>query len=189
MQVTVTGRHFEVTSALRTHLDVRLRRMHRFLGKWESAHVTLSAEKHRCCAEIVLHAAGRDFTCKDVSEDMFSALDRVADKMDKQLQRFKDKRASARKNAGRVNGANGMTKMGTLRVLRAGTTGRGANEHDVVEAADYPIDVLSVDEAIARLEENGERFLVFANRATELIHVVYRLEDGNYGVVNLHAAS
>src|SRR5262249_14067612 len=146
MQVTVTGRHFEVTSALRAHLDVRLRRMHRFLGKWESAHVTLSAEKHRCRAEIVLHAAGRDFTCKDVCEDMFSALDRVSDKMDKQLQRFKDKRASARKNAGRVNGANGM-KMGTLRVLRADTIGRGANEHDVVEAADYPIDVLTVDEA------------------------------------------
>lgn len=187
MQVTVTGRQFEVTAALRRHLDVRLSRMQRYLERLQGAHVTLSTQKHLYRAEIVLHAAGRDFTSKDTAEDMYSAIDRVTDKLDKQLARFKDKRTSRRKNAGRQNGTNGGAKYGTLRVLRADTVGRGVDAHDVVAAADYPIEGMTVDDAISKLEQNGDAFLVFTNRATELIHVVYRLPDGNYGVVNLHA--
>lgn len=187
MQVTVTGRQFEITAALRRHLDVRLARMHRYLGHLQSAHVTLSTQKHLYRAEMVLRGDGRDFTSKDTAADMYSAIDRVADKVDKQLVRFKDKRHSLRKGAGRQNGANGQAKYGTLRVLRADTVGRGIEAHDVVSAADYPIEGMTVDDAIQKLERSGDGFLVFTNRATELIHLVYRLPDGNFGVVNLHA--
>ena len=188
MQVTVTGRQFEITPALRRHLDVRLNRMHRYLDRLHGAQVTLSTQKHLYRAEVVLHANGRDFTSKDTAEDMYSAVDRVADKLDKQLARFKDKRTSQRKNAGRQNGADGAPKYGTLRVLRADTVGRGIDAHDVVSAADYPIEGMTVDDAIQKLERSGESFLIFTNRATELIHLVYRLPDGNFGVVNLHSA-
>jgi putative sigma-54 modulation protein len=185
MQVTVTGRHFEVSPALRSYLDERLNRMHRYMGKIQSAHVTLSAEKHRHHAEIVLHLGGRDFTGKEVSEDMQSAVDRVTEKLEKQLLRFKDKRTTARKRAGGLNGA---AKQGTLRVVRADSVGKGLDGLEILEAGDYAIEDLTVDEAIGKLEERGDRFVVFTNRGTDLIHVVYKLPDGNFGVLNLHAA-
>jgi putative sigma-54 modulation protein len=187
MHVTVTGRHFEVTPALRSYLDVRLARMERYAGSIHSAHVTLSAEKHRHRAEIALRSHGKEFTGKDVSEDMFSAVDRVAEKLDKQLRRFKDRRTSARKNAGKTV-VNGVGRHGTLRVLRADTVGRGPHEHELVMAGEYDIDALTVDDAIVRLENGRDAFVVFASRATDGIHVVYKLPDGNYGVLNLHAA-
>jgi putative sigma-54 modulation protein len=186
MQVTVTGRHFEVTPALRSYLDVRLSRMHRFMGKIQSAHVTLSLEKHRHRAEIVLRTQGREFTSKEVSVDMFAAVDRVTDKLEKQLLRFKDRRTTTRK---RGAGANGASKLGTLRVLRAESVGRGPDAHDLLDAGDYAIEHLTVDEALLRLEESDESFIVFAIRGTELIHIAYKLPDGNYGVLNLHAGA
>jgi len=47
---------------------------------------------------------------------------------------------------------------------------------------------LSIDEAIQKLEGQDQEFMVFANRATDAIHVVYKLPDGNYGVLNLNTA-
>jgi ribosome hibernation promoting factor len=186
MRVSVTGRRYEVTPALRTYLDARIARLERFAGAITSAHVTLSAEKHRHRAEIVLRLGGKEFTGKEVSEDMYSALDRVAEKLERQVRRNKRRRVAARRSGPGVR-TNGRPLSGTLRVLRADTVGRGAEIHDVVQAGDYPIESMTVDEAILRLEQAEDGFLVFSNRATDLIHVVYKQADGNYGVLNLHA--
>jgi putative sigma-54 modulation protein len=191
MQISVTGRHCEVTSAQRKYLDARLERLHRFADRIQSAQVTLSAEKHRSKAEVVLHLDGRDFRSRDTSEDMYAAIDGVAAKLEKQLRRFKSRRTTARKTAARKTSAaktNGQAALsGTLRVLRAGSVGSGTERHDVLAASDYPLETLTVDEAILRLEQRDEGFVVFSSTASELIHIVYKMQDGNYGVLNLHA--
>jgi putative sigma-54 modulation protein len=188
MQVTVTGRHFEVRPALRSYLDVRLERLLRYIGKIESAHVMLSAQKSQHRAEIVLHAAGKEFTSRAVSDDMYAAVDSVVDKVEKQLRRFKDRRMTARKNGVKA-AANGDAKLGTLRVLRADTVGNGTLQHDLLEALDYPLIDLTVDEAIAQLQKSGDPFVVFLHQASADLHVVYLRPDGNFGVLNLHATA
>lgn len=189
MRVTVTGRHFEVTPAVRSYVDARLGRMHRYTGRIQSAHVTLSTEKHRHRAEIILESDGREFTSKDVSEDMFSALDSVTHKIEKQLRRHKDKRTTSRKGGRRADKGNGAPRIGTLRVLRGTSVGSGPHEHDVLEAGDYPMESLTVDEAILSLESSGREFVVFTNRATDVVHVAYKLPNGHYGVLNLNTVS
>lgn len=188
MHVTVTGRHFEVTPAVRSYVEARLGRMHRYTGQIESAHVTLTSEKHRHRAEIMLESGGREFASKDVSEDVFSALDGVTQKLERQLRRHKDKRTTARKLGARDAKTNGVPRIGTLRVLRATSVGSGPEAHDIVEAGDYPIETLTVDEAIVRLEAGPHEFLVFSNRATDVVHIVYKLPEGHYGVLNLNTA-
>jgi putative sigma-54 modulation protein len=191
MQVTVTGRHFDVAPNLRRYVDVRLQRMHRFLDKIDKAHVTLAAEKRGHRAEILLQVNGHDFAVKDTAEDAVSAVDRVADKLEKQLRRYKDKRATARKSGPRREAStNGEAeRVGTLRVLRAESVGQGAELHEILRAQDHPIEQLSVDEALARLEDLDEGFLVFSNRGNDHLHIVYRTPDGNFGVLNLHASA
>jgi len=186
MQVSVTGRHYEVTPALRTYLDARISRFERYDDSIHSAHVTLSTEKHLHHAELVVRIGGKEFTSKETSEDMYSAVDRVSDKVETQLRRHKGRKTSSRRSTRGTTASNGDLS-GTVRVLRAGTVGSGPDQHDVVRAADFPIHTLTVDEAILRLEQAEEKFVVFANRATDLIHVVYKQDDGNYGVLNLHA--
>jgi len=184
MQVSVTGRHYEVTPALKAYVDARVDRFSRWATPL-STQVMLSAEKHRHKAEIILRIEGKEFAGKDQSEDMYSAVDRAADKLEKQLRRFKDKRTTARKN-GLVMRGNGAWMSGTLRVLKAGSVGKGPEQHEIVRAADYKLEPMTIDEAIVRLEDQEEQFVVFTNRGTDLIHIVYRNEAGDYGVLNLH---
>lgn len=191
MQVTVTGRHFDVTPNLRRYVDVRLQRLHRIFAKIDKAHVTLAAEKRGHRAEILLHVTGHNFAVKDTAEDAVSAVDRVADKLEKRLRRFKDKRTTARKSGPRRVAADGngtgTERVGTLRVLAAESVGQGLDLHHILRAQDHPIEHLSVDEALGRLKDLDEGFLVFANRGNDHLHIVYRMSDGNYGVLNLHA--
>jgi len=184
MQVSVTGRHYEVTPALKAYVDARVDRFSRWATP-VSTQVMLSAEKHRHKAEILLRVEGKEFAGKDQSEDMYSAVDRAADKLEKQLRRFKDRRTTARKNGQAVR-SNGAWISGTLRVLKAGSVGKGSEQHEILRAADYKLEPLTIDEAIVRLEEQQEPFLVFSNRGTDLIHIVYRDREGDYGVLNLH---
>ena len=190
MQVTVTGRHFEVTPAVRSYVEARLGRMHRYMAKIRSAHVTLTTEKHRHRAEIVVESDGREFTGKGVSEDMFSALDSVTHKLEKQIRKYKDKRTTTSRKAGRrVLRTNGGLQIGTLRVLRGTSVGAGPHSHDILETGDYPLEELTVDEAILRLEAGDRDFLVFTNRATDVVHIVYKLPGGDYGVLNLNTTA
>jgi putative sigma-54 modulation protein len=151
--------------------------------------VTLSLEKHRHRAEVVLLSKGREFTGKQISEDMFSALDQVAEKLERQVRRYKDKRTTVRKSSGRRMAAgDGRTPLPAgLRIVRGGSVGRGPHAHEIVATGEYPIEKLSVDEAIQRLGSVDEEFMVFANRATEAYHVVYKTPDGDFGVLNLEA--
>lgn len=184
MRISVTGRHCEVTPAQRTYLDARLERLHRFADKIQSAQVTLSTEKHRNSAEIVVHLDGKDFRSRETSVDMYSAIDAMAAKIEKQLRRFKSKRTTTRKSG--AARANGSSLSATLRVLRAESVGSGPEGHDLVSASDFPIETLTVDEAILRLERHDQKFVVFSNSSTDLIHIVYKTPDGDYGVLNLH---
>jgi putative sigma-54 modulation protein len=112
----------------------------------------------------------------------------VADKLEKQLRRFKGRRTASRRGAAtRSAKLNGTPVSGMLRVLRAGTVGRGVEQHEILVAGDFPIEAMTVDEAILRLESAEENFVVFSNRASDLIHIVFKRPDGNYGVLNLHA--
>ena len=188
MQVSVTSRHFEITPALKTYMDARMDRFQRWVSNIQSAQVTLGSEKHRHTAEIILRTEGKEFAGKDESEDMYSAVDRAADKLEKQLKRFKDRRVTARKS-GRDSRSNGDVLSGTLRVLKAGSVGSGPESHEILKALDYVLEPLTIDEAIVQLEKQDENFLVFSNRGTDLIHIVYRNSAGDYGVLNLHATA
>ena len=87
---------------------------------------------------------GRGFVGKEVSEDMFSAIDRVAEKLEKQVRRYKDKRTSERKSpANRTKKLNGAPRIGMLRVLSADSIGRGPHEHGVVATGGYPVETFN----------------------------------------------
>jgi hypothetical protein len=92
---------------------------------------------------------------------------------------------ASRKVGGRAAKSDGLPRIGTLRVLRGTSVGGGPDGHEIMEAGDYPIEPLTVDEAIVRLEAGERDFVVFSNRATDVLHIVYKLPEGHYGVLNL----
>ena len=92
MQSSITGRHMELTDALREHTLSRLEKLNDEFPRLQSAHVVLDVEKHRQFCEVVIHAPNHVVVdAKDETSDMYASIDGAMDKAEKQLRRTRDK--------------------------------------------------------------------------------------------------
>ena len=91
MNLSVSGHHLEVTPAIRTYVLAKLERVTRHFDHVIDAHVILTVDKQRQKAEVTLHVRGKDLHCECEDADLYAAIDLLADKLDRQVLRYKDK--------------------------------------------------------------------------------------------------
>ncbi|MAY36745.1 ribosome hibernation-promoting factor, HPF/YfiA family [Litorivivens sp.] len=91
MQITVSGHHVDVTPAMREYVNNKLTRLQRHFDNITNTDVTLTVEKLIQKAEGTVHVAGADLFAASESEDMYAAIDQLADKLDRQLIKHKEK--------------------------------------------------------------------------------------------------
>ena len=91
MQVTVTGHHIEVTPALREYVATKLGRLARHFDHMTDVHCVLTVEKLLHKAEATVHVSGGVLHADAIEEDMYAAIDGLADKLDRQVIKHKEK--------------------------------------------------------------------------------------------------
>ena len=94
MNFKVSGHHVSVTPAIRDYVHSKLSRISRHFDHVIDVSVILSVEKLAQKAEVNVHVRGRDIFCETVDEDMYAAIDTLADKLDRQILKYKDKAQS-----------------------------------------------------------------------------------------------
>jgi putative sigma-54 modulation protein len=96
MNLNVSGHHLEVTPAIRSYVESKLERVTRHFDHLIDAHVILTVDRQRQKAEVTLHVRGKDLHCESEENDLYAAIDLLADKLDRQVLRYKDKLYNAR---------------------------------------------------------------------------------------------
>ena len=91
MNLNITGRHVEVTPAIRDYVTSKLDRVIRHFDNVTSVAVILSVEKLKQKAEVTLHVRGKDIFVESDDADLYAAIDAMTDKLDRQVQKYKQK--------------------------------------------------------------------------------------------------
>ena len=91
MQLNVSGHHVEVTAPLRDYVESKFQRLQRHFDQITNTQVTLIVEKMVQKAEATVHISGADIFAHAESDDMYAAIDALADKLDRQLIKHKEK--------------------------------------------------------------------------------------------------
>ncbi|MFT4518936.1 MAG: putative sigma-54 modulation protein [Halioglobus sp.] len=91
MQLEITGHHLEVTSPMKEYVESKFERLQRHFDEISTTHVILAVEKNEQKAEATVHIAGADLFAHAESEDMYASIDALADKLDRQLIKHKQK--------------------------------------------------------------------------------------------------
>ncbi len=91
MQLNVSGHHVDVTNPLREYVENKFERLQRHFDQITNTEVTLVVEKMVQKAEATIHISGADIFAAAESEDMYAAIDALADKLDRQLIKHKEK--------------------------------------------------------------------------------------------------
>ena len=89
MNLSVSGHHLEVTPAIRSYVQSKIARVTRHFDHVIDAHVILTASKLKQKAEVTLHVRGKDLHCESEEASLYAAIDLLADKLDRQVLRYK----------------------------------------------------------------------------------------------------
>lgn len=98
MQLTLTGHHVDITDSLRNYATEKMQRLARHFDQVLDANVILSVEKLRQKAEAELHVSGAKLFAEAIEEDMYAALDKLVDKLDRQVLKYKEKHQNHHRN-------------------------------------------------------------------------------------------
>lgn len=176
MQITVTTRNLENTEALKRYAEEKIARLQKFVDQITSAHVILSVEKHRQIAEVTLHVRELTIRGEESSDNLYSAIDLVADKIERQILRYKEKIVE---HSGRGLGRT------RSREETASPEAESSWEDGprIVKTKRFAMKPLAPDEAAVQMGLLGHTFFVFRNARTQEVNVLYRRRDGDYGLI------
>ena len=185
MNITISGRHMDVTEGLRDHIDGGLGKVRDHFDKVIDVNVILDIERHRQIAEINLHANGLHINAKETTDDMYASFDSALNKIDRQVLKHK-----ARINRHQPRTAREAREIQT-KVIEVPSF-----HEDYVETPDselthtvithhekVPLKPLTVTEAVMQLDLIKETFLVFSNAETDQVNVIHTHDDGTYGLI------
>lgn len=173
MQTSVTFKNIDPSDHLKLFIQEKLDRFDKYLDNPAEASVVLSVEKFRHIAEINLTGDRLNINGKEETDDMYSAIDMVLDKLETQIKKTKEK-IKDRRSGGRGK-SRGFDPDSTASFEDDG------QKEVIVQNIDYkPMDV---EEAVMQMDLVDYHFFVFTNARTGRVNVLYRRTDGDIGLI------
>jgi putative sigma-54 modulation protein len=172
MQLVVKGKNTKVSNELRDHVTKKVTKLDRYLDNILDAQVEISETRTRSAGElhtiqITLTANGTFLRAEESASDAYAALDAVLSKIQSQIVRYKERR--------REKGKAVEVPAVEEREAEEGET--------IVRTKQFSLRPMSSGEAIDQMELLGHDFFVFLDAASGQVNVVYRRDDGGYGLL------
>ena len=176
MKFEYTGRHVDVSPAIRRHVEEHFKKLdHIFNGDSTlSTHVVIDVEKNRQIGEIIVYWRDHTLTAKDTNADMYMALTRAIAKIEKQALRLKkkiiDRKQGAKRSSAVAPNPDGQVE----------ASPRPAR---IITARRYVVKPMTAEEAALSMEGRADQFVVFRDADTDRVGVLYKRTDGNFGLI------
>ncbi len=172
MQIALRGKNVQVTPAMREYVEKKVGKIEKYFDNLASAQVTLGVEKDRRIVEVTIPVNGIILRGEEATGDMYSSIDLVVDKLEKQVEKY------------RTQIYRKFRREGLRPPTPEESHGEDADEpFRVVRTKHFTMKPMAIDEAIMQMNLVGHDFFVFANAETEKVNVVYRRRDGDYGLI------
>ena len=201
MKTQIKGRNVTVTPALQDYATEKVEHVHKLLLQRKIDEVTrveveLQVEKNPsiaepCIVEATIFTRGPVIRARETSTDMYAAIDLVMDKLTRQAKKYHDKmhgktRKGHDKPVPELEPVPDLAPVSVQAALAAELAGEAAHAGDngrIVKTKQFALKPMSVNEATLQMEQVGHDFFVFTNAESSRTNVVYRRNDGHYGLI------
>jgi putative sigma-54 modulation protein len=174
MQIEVSFKQMEHSDALRDYIVEKLDRVLKPLEEPVSAQAVFHVEKYRHVVKVTVHANGIIIKGLEETNDMYSSIDLVMDKLDRQVRKYRDKIVEhGNREALREFRAS-------HRVLSEFISDRPP---EIIPQKELILKPMNVDEAVMQMELLNKSFLLFNNAETNSLNVIYIRDDGHFGLI------
>ncbi len=174
MQLIITGKNMDVPDRLEAYVRRKIGKLERYLSDPAEAQVELSEENTRSAqqrhvVQVTIFKNGTIVRGEERAADMSAAVDAVVEKLERQIKRYKEKNVAKKRRAQVLEIESEATPPTT--------------EPRIVRVKRFPLPPMNEYEAIDQMELLGHSFFVFNNQTNGKLNVVYRRDDGNYGLL------
>lgn len=169
METTIFAKNLDLTPALRAHAEKKLAKLDRYFEAPLSAQVVMEIERGRHIVEVTVPVGGWILRGEDATEDMYTSVDRVVDKLERQIHKYKTR---------------------LIRKPRSEPQPEPVpdQELEVVRVKRFALKPIPVTEAALQMQLLGHDFFVFRDAdAGGVVAVVYRRRDGRVGLIEPEA--
>ncbi|WP_462324822.1 ribosome hibernation-promoting factor, HPF/YfiA family [Desulfoplanes sp.] len=177
MNMNFNFKNFEPSNHLREYAKGRFGKIAKYVPNPENTdlQVNLEVEKFRHRADVVLTGDNLRLSANEESEDMYSTVDLLLDKLESQVRRLRDKNKKNRKKA----------RGGRFDVISfSEESGFKGQSPTIVRSDRFSPKPMGVDEAAMQLDNLEDKFLVFLNAETERVNVIYHRKNGDFGLID-----
>ncbi|MCK4419422.1 ribosome-associated translation inhibitor RaiA [Candidatus Aerophobetes bacterium] len=171
MQVEISGIHIPITEGIDEYIKKKLGKLNKYLHQVSSARIVLKVEKGRYLAEVNVISNRFTIHGNGVASDLYASIDTAIDKVNRQAKRHKEKIQSHRSRGGLKE------VVSTSRNLSSDT------QPKIIQVIRKIAKPMNVDEAAIQLDLEGNIFLVFLNRDTNQVNVIYKRNGGDFGLI------
>ena len=201
MNVVVTGRNIDLTPALKDYLLDKLQRSQKHFDHSLNVTALLSVAKNPSVAEsqtaeVTIKVNGAVIRGEESTENMYASIDLVADKIERQLRKYKtryNQKGAAKTRDFSVepsNDADDDDDAAAVEFNRATATATAVADDTkpkIVRSKRFPLKPMGAEEACKHMDLLGHDFFMFINSDTSHVNTVYHRRDGNYGLIEPEA--
>jgi putative sigma-54 modulation protein len=182
MIYNIRGERIEVTEALRDYVEKKVSKLEKFFDAppTSEVNVKLSVVKDLHSVEVMIPLTGVMLRAEEKNGDMYASIDLVVDKLERQIRKHKTK---VNRKFRQEGGLRTLFKENFEAVAEAGRFQEDEDELELVRTKKFTLKPMDIEEAILQMNMVGHSFFVFTNMDSEEVNVVYKRNDGKYGII------
>ena len=172
MIINISTKNFNASDHLIDVIESKLSRLGKYFSNDIETNVTLSQENSRKKIEATINADGAIFRAEETTQDIYNGIDRIMDKLNGQMSKFKRKIAKRHKDNVSIRFEDIPDSVETH-----------SENFEIARRKTYELLPMDTDEAILQMELLSHSFYVFLDVDRDMISVVYKRNDGKYGLL------
>ena len=178
MDINITGRNIDLDDSLKGYVHKRLDKMERMYRRIYKCEVILEEEKERKNTEIILYLKRNRVIAKESSPDIYASIDNATESIKKQLRRLRGRVSSRRRKAMFSKLMRPVTRFGAPEEIIY-----PEDQGQIYKSNLFASKPMLPEEAKLELDLSGRVFITFKNADTGEVNVLYKRQDGNYGII------
>jgi len=172
MQVEISGMRISITEEIDRHIKKKLNKLNKYFRRILSARVILKTEKKGYFTEINVVADGVTIHGNDVNPDLYTSIEAAMDKINRQARKHKEKIKSHRPRNVAEKAPSDSLPITSDDI-----------EHNIIHIVREIAKPMTMDEAAMQLKIEGNKFFIFLNSNTNQVNVIYKRENGSFGLI------
>ena len=173
MKIVLVGKNIEVTEALKDTVEKKLSKLDKYFTREYTANVTLKVQKASQTIEVTIPMDRIVIRCEETTDDMYTSIDFVVDKLERQIRKQKTKLSRNMYNE----------SLRFAEIKESAITSEPEEDGKIVKTKKFAVKPMSAEEAVLQMELVGHNFFVYMNDKNNEVNVVYKRKDGNYGLI------